>query len=358
MSSITLNNLSVGYQQARRTPTAVLAGLNATLCSGRLTCLVGANGIGKSTLLSTLAAFQPPIAGQMHYYSGEQAAPINLATLSQARLARLVSVVLTAKPSIENLSVEQVVALGRSPYTNIWGTLRAEDHRMVEWAMDVVGITGLRHRMVQTLSDGERQKMMIAKALAQDTPVILLDEPTAFLDYKSKVEVLDLLARLAHETNKMVLLSTHDLEQAVHAADALWVVAKQQLGDGTQPCSRSDSSDLSDKSDKSDQSGQSNQSNQSDKSDKSDKSEESDRSDQSDQSDGIDKLIASAQCPHLPRLYVLEKHIHTTEQGHQQLMFHPSPDTPAPPQLTLTATPDFEKRTQELLRLLGEEVKR
>lgn len=333
MSSITLSNLSVGYQQTRRTPIAVLAGLNATLCSGRLTCLVGANGIGKSTLLRTLAAFQPPIAGQIHYYSGEQAAPINLATLSQAPLARLVSVVLTAKPSVENLSVEQVVALGRSPYTNIWGTLRAEDHRMVEWAMDVVGITDLRHRLVQTLSDGERQKMMIAKALAQDTPVILLDEPTAFLDYKSKVEVLGLLARLAHETNKMVLLSTHDLEQAVHTADALWVVAKQQLGDGTQLCSRLDSSDLSGLSDK------------------------SDKSDQSDRPNGHDVPNSSAQCPHLPRLYVLEKHIHTTEQGHHQLVFQPSPDTPAPPHLTLTATPDFEKRTQELLRLLGEEVK-
>mgnify|MGYP000975052839 FL=1 len=327
MSSITLSNLSVGYQQARRTPTAVLVGLNATLCSGRLTCLVGANGIGKSTLLRTLAAFQPPIAGQIHYYSGEQAAPINLATLSQARLARLVSVVLTAKPSVENLSVEQIVGLGRSPYTNIWGTLRAEDRRMVDWAMDVVGITSLRHRLVQTLSDGERQKMMIAKALAQDTPVILLDEPTAFLDYKSKVEVLGLLARLAHETNKMVLLSTHDLEQAVYAADALWVVAKQQLGDSALLSDQSDSSDRSDKSGK------------------------------SDRSDSFDKPNVSAQCPHPPQLYVLDKHIHTTEQGRQQLVFQPSPETPAPPQLTLTATPDFEKRTQELLRLLGEEVK-
>ena len=326
MPSITLRDLSVGYQHPRRTPTTVLAQLNATLHAGQLTCLVGANGIGKSTLLRTLAAFQPPISGQMRYYSDEQAAPINLATLSQARLARLVSVVLTAKPSVENLSVEQIVALGRSPYTNIWGTLRADDRRMVAWAMDVVGITNLRHRLVQTLSDGERQKMMIAKALAQDTPVILLDEPTVFLDYKSKVEVLGLLARLAHETNKMVLLSTHDLEQVVHAADALWVVAKQQLGDGTQLSDQSDSSDWSDKSD------------------------------QSDQSDSFDKPNASTQCPHLPMLYVLEKHIRSTEQGHQ-LVFQPSPGTPAPPQLTLTATPDFEKRIQELLRLLGEEVK-
>lgn len=340
MPSITLRNLSVGYQHPRRTPTTVLAQLNATLHAGQLTCLVGANGIGKSTLLRTLAAFQPPISGQMCYYSDEQAAPINLATLSQARLARLVSVVLTAKPSIENLSVEQIVALGRSPYTNIWGTLRADDRRMVAWAMDVVGITSLRHRLVQTLSDGERQKMMIAKALAQDTPVILLDEPTAFLDYKSKVEVLDLLARLAHETNKMVLLSTHDLEQAVHAADALWVVAKQQLGDGTQLCSRLDSSDLSDLSDKSDQS---------------DQSVQSDQSDQSDQPSGLDAPNPFSQYHHLPLLYVLEKHIHTTEQGHQQLVFAPTLAAPAPPHLTLTATPDFETRTQELLRLLGEE---
>ena len=340
MPSITLRNLSVGYQHPRRTPATVLAQLNATLHAGQLTCLLGANGIGKSTLLRTLAAFQPPISGQMCYYSDEQAAPINLATLSQARLARLVSVVLTAKPSVENLSVEQIVALGRSPYTNIWGTLHADDRRMVDWAMDAVGITNLRHRLVQTLSDGERQKMMIAKALAQDTPVILLDEPTAFLDYKSKVEVLGLLARLAHETNKMVLLSTHDLEQAVHAADALWVVAKQQLGDGTQPCSRLDSSDCSDQSDQSDQS---------------DKSDKSVQSDQSDQPSGLDAPNSFGQSHRLPLLYVLEKHIHTTEQGHQQLVFEPAPTAPAPPHLTLTATPDFDTRTQELLRLLGEE---
>ena len=323
MPSITLNNLSVGYLRGRRSPISVLTHINATLQSGRLTCLVGANGIGKSTLLRTLVAFQPPLAGQILYHQGDNHAPTSLTLLSQTQLARVISVVLTTKTSVENLTVQQVVALGRSPYTNIWGTLRAHDHHKVQWAMHAVGITALQNRMVQTLSDGERQKMMIAKALAQDTPVMLLDEPTAFLDYKSKVEMMTLLSALAHETNKMVLLSTHDLEQAVHAADALWVVAKQQLGDGTQPCSRSDSSDLSD---------------------------------QSDRPNGHDVPNASVQCPHLSRLYVLEKHIHTTEQGHQ-LIFQPSPDTPAPPQLTLIATPDFEKRTQELLRLLGEEVK-
>ena len=123
----------------------------------------------------------------------------------------------------------------------------------------------------------------------------------------------------------------------MHAADALWVVAKQQLGDGTQPCSRLDSSDLSDRSDKSD------------------KSDKSDQSDQSDLSSGHDAPNSFGQCHRLPLLYVLEKHIHTAEQGHQQLVFEPIPVAPAPPHLTLTATPDFETRTQELLRLLGEE---
>ena len=304
MPSITLRNLSVGYQQARRTSTIVLAGLNATLRSGRLTCLVGANGIGKSTLLRTLAAFQPPLAGQMLYLADAKPAPLDIATLSQAQLAQLVSVVLTAKPSVENLSVEQIVGLGRSPYTNIWGTLKAEDHRVVEWAMDVVGITNLRQRMVQTLSDGERQKMMIAKALAQDTPVMLLDEPTAFLDYKSKVEMLALLSRLAHETNKMVLLSTHDLEQAVHTADALWVVTKAQ------------------------------------------------------QATNKPQENTSSTAPqHLAtQLRVLEKHIRTDEQGLQQIVFEPEDkaENTASQGLTLTATADFDQRTHALLRLLGE----
>ena len=304
MPSITLRNLSVGYQQARRTPTTVLAGLNATLRSGRLTCLVGANGIGKSTLLRTLAAFQPPLAGQMLYLGDAKPTPLDIATLSQAQLAQLVSVVLTAKPSVENLSVEQIVGLGRSPYTNIWGTLRAEDHRMVEWAMDVVGITNLRQRMVQTLSDGERQKMMIAKALAQDTPVMLLDEPTAFLDYKSKVEMLALLSRLAHETNKMVLLSTHDLEQAVHTADALWVVSKAPQAANTPQKSTSN---------------------------------------------------APHQHPDT-HLRVLERHIRTDEQGLQQIAFESEDEAEntAPQGLTLTATADFDQRTHALLHLLGE----
>ncbi len=289
MPSITLTNLSVGYLRPRRTPLAVLTGLNATLHSGRLTCLVGANGIGKSTLLRTLAAFLPPLDGQILYRSSEDAVPVNLSSLSKNRMARLVSVVLTAKPSVENLTAEQVVALGRSPYTNLWGTLRAADLQKVQWAMHAVGILPLQKRMVHTLSDGERQKVMIAKALAQDTPVMLLDEPTAFLDYHSKVEMLRLLHTLAHQTNKMLLLSTHDLEQALHAADALWVVARTQQ-----------------------------------------------------------------QAP--ATLRVMNKQQQTDHEGNTNIVFLPeAPDDKSPmPVITIGTPADFERRTHDLLRLLGE----
>lgn len=304
MPSITLNNLSVGYLRGRRSPISVLTHINATLQSGRLTCLVGANGIGKSTLLRTLVAFQPPLAGQILYNQGDNHPPTSLTSLSQTQLARVISVVLTTKTSVENLTVQQVVALGRSPYTNIWGTLRAHDHHKVQWAMHAVGITALQNRMVQTLSDGERQKMMIAKALAQDTPVMLLDEPTAFLDYKSKVEMMTLLSALAHETNKMVLLSTHDLEQAVHTADALWVVTK----------------------------GQAQHSNPQD--------------------------TTTNHTNHLAHLQVLEKRCLTNEQGQQYMAFctEGQAESPQQAQLTLASTTDYRQRTQALLQLLGEEL--
>lgn len=304
MPSITLNNLSVGYLRGRRSPISVLTHINATLQSGRLTCLVGANGIGKSTLLRTLAAFQPPLAGQMFYHQDDNHAPTSLTSLSQTQLARVISVVLTTKTSVENLTVQQVVALGRSPYTNIWGTLRADDHRKVQWAMHAVGITALQNRMVQTLSDGERQKMMIAKALAQDTPVMLLDEPTAFLDYKSKVEMMTLLSALAHETNKMVLLSTHDLEQAVHTADALWVVTKSQTQHAKPQDTTTNHTNL------------------------------------------------------LAHLQVLEKRYLTNQLGQQHMAFctEGQAESPKQAQLTLASTTDYRQRTQALLQLLGEEL--
>ena len=139
------------------------------------------------------------------------------------------SIVLTQKPDVQNLTIEEIIGLGRSPYTGFFGRLRAEDRKVVDDAIATMGIEKLRGRMIQTLSDGERQKVMIAKALAQETPIILLDEPTAFLDFPSKAETFQSLQRMAHERDKLILLSTHDLELAVRFADSLLEVKKGTL---------------------------------------------------------------------------------------------------------------------------------
>lgn len=136
---------------------------------------------------------------------------------------------MTQKPDVQNLTIEEIIGLGRSPYTGFFGRLRAEDRKVVDDAIATMGIEKLRGRMIQTLSDGERQKVMIAKALAQETPVILLDEPTAFLDFPSKAETFQSLQRMAHERDKLILLSTHDLELAVRFADSLLEVKKGTL---------------------------------------------------------------------------------------------------------------------------------
>ncbi|MBF1418776.1 MAG: ABC transporter ATP-binding protein [Prevotella histicola] len=215
---ITLSHLSVGYKVGH----AVVSDINLTLQSGKLACLIGANGVGKSTLLKTLTGFLPKLEGSL-LLDGK-----DISEFSQRALARQISIVLTQKPDVQNLTVEEIVGLGRSPYTGFFGKLHANDQQIVDESITTVGIEKLKNRMIQTLSDGERQKVMIAKALAQQTPVIFLDEPTAFLDFSSKVETFQLLQRMAHEMGKLVLLSTHDLELAVRFSDTLL----QVNGDG------------------------------------------------------------------------------------------------------------------------------
>lgn len=180
-----------------------------------MTCLIGSNGIGKSTLLKTLTGFLPKLGGRL-LLDGR-----DIDGLTTRERSKLISIVLTYKPDVQNLSVTEMVGMGRMPYTGFWGKLGVEDQTIVAQSIEMVGITKLKDRMIQTLSDGERQKVMIAKALAQQTPIILLDEPTAFLDFRSKVEMLQLLHRLAVETDKVILLSTHDLELALRLADSL-----------------------------------------------------------------------------------------------------------------------------------------
>ena len=216
---ISLSQLSVGYTLSH----PVISDINLELRSGQLACLIGENGIGKSTLLKTLTGFLPKLKGSL--LLGD----CDIESFSQRELARQVSIVLTQKPDVQNLTIEEIIGLGRSPYTGFSGRLRAEDRKVVNDAIATMGIEKLRGRMIQTLSDGERQKVMIAKALAQETPIILLDEPTAFLDFPSKAETFQSLQRMAHERDKLILLSTHDLELAVRFADSLLEVKKGTL---------------------------------------------------------------------------------------------------------------------------------
>lgn len=217
--TISIRNLSIGYPGKKGTK-VVAQDINASINNGELTCLLGANGVGKSTLLRTLSAFQPKLGGEI-YIEGKE-----IGEYSDKELSHVISVVLTDKCDIRNMYVTELVGLGRSPYTGFWGNLSREDKQVVEHAIELVGITHLADRMVHTLSDGERQKVMIAKALAQETPVIYLDEPTAFLDFPSKVEMMQLLHHLSRQTDKTIFLSTHDLELALQIADKIWLMDK------------------------------------------------------------------------------------------------------------------------------------
>lgn len=214
MNQLSFENLTIGYKIGRGKEKVVASGLSATLEHGKLTCLLGRNGTGKSTLIRTLAGLQPPINPSPSPLLGE---------MSGASVA----LVLTERPDLRNLTAEEVVGLGRTPHTNFWGTLREDDRRVVAESLHLVGIETLANCPFETLSDGEQQKVMIAKALAQQTPIIILDEPTAFLDYPSKCEVFQLLKRLAHDHGKAILLTTHDLDLAEKFSDTIWLLADE-----------------------------------------------------------------------------------------------------------------------------------
>lgn len=219
--TIQIESLSTGYR-GKNNVTIVGRDINATIYGGELTCLLGPNGAGKSTLLRTLSAFLPPVKGEITIMGR------NLRDYSDKELSKAIGVVLTEKTDLRNMSVEDLIGLGRSPYTGFWGTLHKQDREIVAKAIEMVGIEALKDRMIQTLSDGERQKVMIAKALAQETPVIFLDEPTAFLDFPSKVEIMQLLHTLSRTTGKTIFLSTHDLELALQIADTIWLMDKDK----------------------------------------------------------------------------------------------------------------------------------
>jgi iron complex transport system ATP-binding protein len=194
--------------------------------SGQLICLLGPNGSGKSTLLRTLAGLQPPLAGSV--------AITGRTDLSSAQLAKKISLVLTDRITGNNLDVHSLVALGRYPWSDWLGGLDEADLAAIDRAIEATGIEALRSRKLHTLSDGENQKVMLARALAQDTPLLMLDEPTAHLDLPSRIRLMRLLHRLARELNKGILLSTHELDLALQVADEVWLLeAAGSLHKGT-----------------------------------------------------------------------------------------------------------------------------
>lgn len=220
-----LNDLTIGY---RNKPVATH--LTAHLTAGTMTCLIGRNGTGKSTLLRTIATFQPPLAGSVTL---DLPQPTDITTLTPRMRARAIGVVLTERTAIGNMTVREMVAMGRSPYTGFWGRLTSSDREIVDEALRMTDMEAFAATDMNALSDGERQKVMIAKALAQQTPFIMLDEPTAFLDYPSKVGTMTMLRRLCHEQGKTVLLSTHDLDTALRLTDRIWLMDGGHITDGT-----------------------------------------------------------------------------------------------------------------------------
>ena len=210
---IRLENISLNY--GSRT---IMSEVSLHLCKGELCALIGRNGAGKSTLLRALTSNAATLIDNT---------PIG--ELSPEKLAQSIAIVTTERIRIENLLVEDLVAMGRAPYTNWVGHLQNIDREIVNKAIEMVGLTDFAKRDTSTLSDGELQRAMIARAIAQQTPIILLDEPTAFLDIPTRFEVCRLLADLAHKEGKAILFSTHDLDSAIPVCDSFAIIEEQRL---------------------------------------------------------------------------------------------------------------------------------
>lgn len=206
---IELKNLTVGNRKDAR----LIENQSLTIAPGTLTALVGRNGCGKSTLLRTLAGLQKPLAGEV-FIAGN-----NLRHMTPQQRAEKIAVVTSEPMRIDRLTCRELVALGRSPYTGIMGNPTPADNAIVDKALQQAGITDFANRQISRLSDGECRRVMLARALAQSTPIILLDEPTSFLDIPGRYEICALLSSLAHQEGKTIIYSTHELQPALHYSD-------------------------------------------------------------------------------------------------------------------------------------------
>ena len=215
MEVLKTKDLHIGYKDK-----AILPPINVSLEEGSLIALIGPNGAGKSTLFKTLTAHIKAIGGIVELMGKE------LSEYSAKEKAMLIGLVLTERPDDMFLKVYDVVASGRCPYTNFFGKIEKEDENIIQESLDIVGINQLKNRYFNTLSDGEKQKVMIAKTLAQNTPIIFMDEPTAFIDYPSKIELFSLMKMLTKERNKTIIFSSHDLELLLRYTDDIWLISK------------------------------------------------------------------------------------------------------------------------------------
>ena len=212
--------LCVGYSRKGMPDYRVMESLDLRIQAGQVVCILGPNGSGKSTLIRSLSGMQPVLSGHIRIM-GE-----SVDFRHPKKLSRLLSVVLTDPVDVRNLTVYELVEMGRYPYSSWFGRVAAAESRLIEQSLEQVHLLELSGRPIHELSDGELQRAMIAKALAQDTPIILLDEPTAHLDMPNRIQTMQLLRKLAQETGKAVLLSTHDHELALQSADLLWLIRK------------------------------------------------------------------------------------------------------------------------------------
>ena len=216
-ASISTHKLTIGYDKH-----VVQSDLNFALHPGEMVCMLGPNGCGKSTLLRTLAGLQPTLAGSFEIANSPL--PIDNSTKEASQIA----LVLTERLSVENTTVHDVVAMGRYPYTSFLGGLSQQDEHIIEQALNDVGLHDTANTFFNDHSDGEKQRVLIAKALTQETPIILLDEPTAHLDLPNRIRILQMLRRVAREKGKTILISTHELDLAIKLSDRIMLMTPGQ----------------------------------------------------------------------------------------------------------------------------------
>ena len=220
-NTLKVTDLNIGYKN-KKGSISISKGINIEIAEGDLVGIVGPNGVGKSTLLRTLARMQPELMGNITINGKD------LYSLSALHFANLLSVVLTEPPVSKNLTVIELVSLGRQPYTNWIGSLASKDEEMISYALSATDTSKLSQKKCFELSDGQLQRVMIARALAQDTPIILLDEPTTHLDMYHRAYILKLLKKLTVEFQKTILFSTHEIDLAIQLSDKIWVMTSEE----------------------------------------------------------------------------------------------------------------------------------